>query len=39
MDEIDPQALQFKEVCVYHGAAMHMAQVGKLLLDGSKLLA
>lgn len=27
MDEIDPQALQFKEVCAYYGAAMHMAQV------------
>jgi len=39
MDEIDPQALQFKEVCAFYGAAMHIAQVGKLLLDGSKLLA
>lgn len=27
MDEIDPQALQFKEVCAYYGAAMHKAQV------------
>lgn len=27
MDEIDPQALQFKEVCAYYGAAMYMAQV------------
>ncbi|MBK5343445.1 hypothetical protein JFU48_18910 [Pseudomonas sp. TH49] len=27
MDEIDSRPLQFKEVCAYYGAAMHMAQV------------
>ncbi len=27
MEELDPQALQFKEMCAYYGAAMHMAQV------------
>ncbi len=27
MEELDPQSLQFKEVCAYYGAAMHMAQV------------
>ena len=27
MDEIDYRPLQFKEVCAYYGAAMHMAQV------------
>jgi len=27
MEELDPQFLQFKEMCAYYGAAMHMAQV------------
>lgn len=27
MEELDPQSLQFKEMCAYYGAAMHMAQV------------
>ncbi|GKQ45061.1 MULTISPECIES: hypothetical protein [Pseudomonas syringae group] len=27
MEELDPQALQFKELCAFYGAAMHMAQV------------
>lgn len=27
MEELDPQALQFRELCAYYGAAMHMAQV------------
>ena len=27
MEELDPQPLQFKELCAYYGAAMHMAQV------------
>jgi len=39
MEELESESLQFKEVCAFYGAAMHMAQVGKLLLDGSKLLA
>lgn len=28
MEELDPQALQFKEVCAYYGAAMHGAGAG-----------
>lgn len=39
MEELESESFQFKEVCAFYGAAMHMAQVGKLLLDGSKLLA
>lgn len=27
MEELDPQALQFKDMCAYYGAAMHMSQV------------
>ncbi|WP_128610196.1 hypothetical protein [Pseudomonas fulva] len=27
MEELDPQSLQFKEMCAYYGASMHMAQV------------
>lgn len=27
MEELEPESLQFKEVCAFYGAAMHMAQV------------
>ena len=27
MEELEPESLQFKEICAYYGAAMHMAQV------------